>query len=108
MKLAKHVQIIITHDAEGRNESEGEIIFDVYRSVDRAIVFLKELGINLRPQSLYHLWKKADTNRNALSFGIDSSYEQKLMQLCPVNKRVSLNTALDNASAHIGILPMMD
>src|SRR5437870_852589 len=108
MRSPKLVQIVITDDYDTTKHEDQRIIFDVYRSVARAIVFLQELGITLNEQALYQLWKHADNGKGGMRFGIDSNYHEKLMKFCPVNKRLPLSEALDNESAHIGILPLED
>jgi hypothetical protein len=108
MKSPKLVQIVITDDYDTTKHQDQRIIFDVYRSVGRATVFLKELGITLNTQALYQLWKHADNTKIEMSFVINEDYHEKLMNICPVNKRLPLSQALDNESAHIGILPMVD
>ena len=108
MRSPKLVQIVITDDYDTTKHQDQRIIFDVYRSVGRATVFLKELGITLNTQALYQLWKHADDSKMGIRFGIQADYHEKLMKLCPVNKRLPLSEALDNESAHIGILPLVD
>ncbi len=104
MKNSKLVQIVITDDATEKNQGQ-RIIFDVYRSVNSAVQFLKELGITVSHASLQRV---NEFSNNALHFEVNSEYDEKLMKLCPVNRRINLNEALDNQSAHIGILPMVD
>jgi len=108
MKTPKLVQIVITDDFDTTKHRDERIIFDVYRSVGRAIVFLQELGISLNTQTLYQLWKHADHSKVQMSFRINTDYHEKLMRLCPNNKRLPLNEALEHESAHIGIVPIMD
>ncbi|HYV91834.1 MAG TPA: hypothetical protein VE978_08625 [Chitinophagales bacterium] len=108
MRSPKLVQIVITDDHDPTKHPDQRIIFDVYRSVGRATVFLKELGITLNTQALYQLWKRANSAKIEMSFGIEADYHEKLMKICPVNKRLPLSEALDNETAHIGILPMVD
>src|SRR6185436_1243765 len=107
MKSPKLVQIVITDDYDTTKHQEQRIIFDVYRSVGRATVFLKELGITLNTQALYQLWKHTDNSKIEMRFGIDSNYHEKLMNLCPTDKRLPLSEALDNETAHIGIVPLV-
>ena len=108
MKSPKLVQIVITDDSDPTKHRDQRIIFDVYRSVGRATVFLQDLGITLNTQALYQLWKHANRSNGAMSFGINSAYHEKLMKLCPVNKRLPLHEALEHESAHIGIVPIVE
>lgn len=106
MKDIKRVQIVIRDDDSAKN-SDG-VIFDFYRSVKRATVFLKEFGIIVTEETLYHLWKQPDLSKSEISFGIQPEFHEKLMNSCPVNKRLPLNHALDKDSACFGILPFVD
>ena len=106
MKDIKRVQIVVRDEDSAKN-SDG-VIFDAYRSVKRAIVFLKEFGITVKEETLYHLWKQPDLSKSEISFGIQPEYHEKLMNSCPMHKRIPLNQALDKDSAHFGILPFVD
>ena len=107
MKSVKQVQIVIKDDDNSKSRKE-RIIFEVNRSVKRAIEFLKEFGISVNQEALYHLWRVPEVSKSEISFEIDPRYHEKLMNLCPVSKKLPLNEALDNESVHIGILPLMD
>ena len=72
--------------------------------INRAIVFLKDLGIQLEHRTLYGLWRLPHEMR----FRIGEDVEQKLMLLCPIHKRVPLNDLLDNKTVLIDILPLFD
>jgi hypothetical protein len=105
MKSLKLVQIVITDDSETANKTGERLIFDVYRSVTSAVQFLNELGIAVKRGTLNRITEFSNTE---IKYEVPQDYQEKLMRLCPINRRVSLNEALDNQTAHIGILPMAD
>ena len=107
MKNLKRVQIIVRDDSHTEQHPDQRIIFDVYRSIKRAVEFFREFGINMKQESLYHLWRN-DLTPESVSFGINPEYHEKLMRLCPANKKISLNDALDQDSAHFAIQPLLD
>ena len=105
MKSLKLVQIVITDDSDTAKKTGQSLIFDVYRSVGSAIRFLNELGIAVKRGTLNRI---AEFSRTEIKYEIPYEHQEKLMHLCPINRRVSLDQALDNQTAHIGILPMVD
>ena len=105
MKSLKLVQIIITDDSDTAKKNDQHLIFDVYRSVGSAIRFLNELGIAVKRGTLDRI---TEFSKAEIRYEVPYDYQEKLMRLCPVNRRVFLDQALDNQTARIGILPMVD
>ena len=107
MKFVKRVQIVIRDD-DAEKKPDQRIILEFCQSIKKAIEFLKEFGITVTHQALYHLWKLPDFTNSEISFVIHPEYHEKLMNLCPSQKKVPLDEALDKDSAHIGVIPMTE
>jgi len=108
LKPIKRVQISITDDDETGRTTNQKIIFEMSRPVKRAIEFLKEFGVNVTQQTLYHLWRLPQFDSRRISFGIPEEYHEKLLNICPLKMKIPLNDALDKESAHFSILPLTD
>jgi hypothetical protein len=99
---------VIRDDYDIKKNPDQRVIFEVYRSIKRAIEFLKEFGIHVTQETLYQLWRLPNLADNEISFSINPEYHEKLMKVCPSKKKIPLDDALDKNSAHIGILPFLD